>query len=72
MNSRVCKWLVSFAVFFCLMFVAAGVAAKKPDNTGKPGMPDDPCSIEADFVPDFVFWRDSTRKRVPQVTIYMA
>jgi len=30
MNTRFCKWLVSFAVFFCLIFVTSTTAAKKP------------------------------------------
>ena len=37
MNLRICKWLVSFAVYSCLIFFVSTVAAGKPDKPpGKP------------------------------------
>ena len=39
MNTRFCKWLVSFAVFFCLIFVISTTAAKKPVKPPPPPPP---------------------------------
>lgn len=41
MNAQFCKWLVSFAVLFCLIIVSSTATAVKPDKTGKPPK-DDP------------------------------
>jgi hypothetical protein len=41
MNSRICKWLVSFAVFFCLIFVVSTATAEKkvkPPPEPEPGL----------------------------------
>lgn len=70
MNSRVCKWLVSFAVFLCLMFVASTVAAKKPEKN--PPNTDDPCAKLLEFTPDFAFYRDTGRGKNPTFTFFVA
>lgn len=40
MNSRICKWLASFAVFFYLIFVVSTATAGKPPKPPKPPKPD--------------------------------
>jgi len=39
MNTRFCKWLVSFATIFCLIIFTSTVTADKPDRPGKPDKP---------------------------------
>jgi hypothetical protein len=68
MNTRFCKWLVSFAVFFCLIFVISTTVAKKPV---KPP-PDDPCLSMDSFSPDYVFYRDTGTRKNSKSTIFLA
>ena len=39
MNTRFCKWLVSFAIIFCLIIFTSTVTAGKPGKPGNPGKP---------------------------------
>jgi len=57
---------------FGLLSVAAtsSVMAKKPPRDPPPV--GDSCASAESFAPDFVFWRDSTSRRVPQVTVFLA
>jgi len=68
MNTRFCKWLVSFAVFFCLIFVISTATAKKPV---KPP-PDDPCLTMDSFSPDYVFYRDTGTRKNSKSIIFLA
>ena len=68
MSTRFCKWLVSFAVFFCLIFVMPTTAAKKPV---KPP-PDDPCLSMDSFSPDYVFYRDTGNRKNSKSIIFLA
>jgi WD40 repeat protein len=40
MNTQICKWFVSFAIFFCLIiFTSTVIAVKPPGKPDKPGKP---------------------------------
>ena len=64
--------LKAMLAFSLLVFVTTSeLAAKKPVKP--PPVPsDDPCISMETFSPDFVFWRDATKKRIPKVTIFLA
>lgn len=68
MNTYLFKWLHIITLFLCLIVCSTQVAAKKPVKP--PILVDDPCASMQTV--DFAFWRDSSSKRVPQVSIYLA
>lgn len=69
MNSQFSKWLVSFAVFFCLVCFSSTAVGKKPGN--QPPKEGDPCASMETFSSDFAFWKYTGRQKNPKITIYI-
>jgi len=65
-STRYLKWLLSVTVFFCMIFVAANAAAKKPTKPLE-----DPCLTE-DFNPEFAFYRDTGKGKIRTFTFFVA